>query len=138
MDDYIIRISNDDHFRTTVWRMTIDLRALSDLAGKRMEDKYNGGTFVDVPIPRAKKLLKLIREYGTQEDFQKVDRNLKNKRLLSYWKTIRKCCGNCKYLVFDQVENQYTPYFCGNNTGGGPGWLNIVDPDDNVCDAWEV
>lgn len=89
MDDYIIRISNDDHFRTTVWHMTIDLRALSDLAGKRMEDNYNGGTFVDFPLPRAKKLLKLIREYGTQEDFGKVERNLKNKKLLNYWKTIR-------------------------------------------------
>ena len=88
MDDYIIKLSNADHFRTTEWKMTIDIRTLSDLAGKRVEDKYNGGTFVDMPLPRAKKLLKLIREYGTEEDFGKVERNLKNKKLLQYWRAI--------------------------------------------------
>lgn len=89
MDDYIINISNEDHFRTTEWRMTIDLRSLSDLAGKREKDQYNGGTFVDVPYPRAKKLLKLIWEYGTEEDHAKVERNVKNKKLLSYWKEMK-------------------------------------------------
>jgi hypothetical protein len=35
LDDYIIKLSNADHFRTTEWKMTIDIRTLSDLAGNK-------------------------------------------------------------------------------------------------------
>lgn len=88
MDEYCVFLSNIDGFRDTAWTMTIDLKRLSEQAGKRAKDLYNGGSFVDFPIPRAKKLLKLIREYGTQEDFKKVERFVENKKLAAYWKEL--------------------------------------------------
>lgn len=83
----LIKLSNADCWQNTSWRMTIDLKELAESAGKRLRDGYNGGSYVEYPIPRAKKLLKLIREYGTDADFMKCDEYLKtNKKLYSYWK----------------------------------------------------
>lgn len=85
----IICISNSGRFRTTAWKMTIDLDELARSAGKRVKDGYNGGAFVDVPLPRARRLLKLIREYGTEKDFEKCfDAFRKNEKLLKYWKEL--------------------------------------------------
>lgn len=90
MDETIIRLSNSDHFRTTSWKMMIDLKELVGSAGKRIPDKYNGGTMVSYPLPRAKKLLRLIRDFGTEEDFQKCDRVLaKHEKLKKYWEALR-------------------------------------------------
>lgn len=90
MDENIIRISNAGTFRTSSWKMTIDLDVLVKDAGRRCKDGYNGGTFVDIPIPRAKKLLQLILEYGTEQDIQKVDRVIaKHEKLGPYWKKLR-------------------------------------------------
>lgn len=90
MDDYIIRLSNAGGFRETEWNMIIDLKAVADQAGKRVKDEYNGGMFVDYPVPRAKKLLKLILEYGSEEDLQACDKYLAiNQKLYSWWKEVR-------------------------------------------------
>ena len=84
----IINISNSDHFRTTAWKMTIDLDELARSAGRRVNDR--GEIFVDIPLPRAKKLLRLIREYGTENDFEKCDSAFRgNEKLLKYWKELR-------------------------------------------------
>lgn len=89
-DAHIITISNSGRFRTTAWKMTIDLDELTRSAGKRVKDGYNGGSFVDVPLSRAKRLLKLILEYGTEPDFEKCDRVFrKNEKLYRYWKEMR-------------------------------------------------
>ena len=91
MDDHIIRIQSS-------WeslRMTVDLKELAASAGVRKNRKKPDGTdfddkVVSVPIPRAKKLLKLIRRHGTEEDLQKVDKWMaKNPKLALYWRTIR-------------------------------------------------
>lgn len=91
MDDHIIRIQSN-------WeslRMTVDLKELAASAGVRKNlKKPGGGVFDDkvisVPIPRAKKLLQLIRRYGTEDDFRKCDEYLRpNARLYKYWGTIR-------------------------------------------------
>lgn len=88
----IIYISNAGHFRTTEWKMTINLDELARSAGKRGFDGYNGCSYVDMPLPRAKRLLRLIRDYGTEKDFEKCfDAFRTNERLLKYWKEIAGC-----------------------------------------------
>ena len=89
MDDHIVRLSNDGRFRDSVWHMTIDLKEVAASAGKRERDGYNGGSYVIYKIPTAKRLLKLIREYGTDRDFLACDKYLaKNEKLAEYWKTL--------------------------------------------------
>lgn len=90
MDENIIHVSNDGTFRTSSWKMIIDLDVLVKDAGRRCKDQYNGGSFVSIPIPRAKKLLQLIREYGSEQDLQKVDRIIvKHEKLGPYWEKLR-------------------------------------------------
>lgn len=90
MSDCVIKISNDGRFRETEWSMSINLEELAGSAGKRRDDLYEGGSVVDLPMARAKKLLKLIWEYGTKEDFVKCDKYLaKNKKLFAHWRKIR-------------------------------------------------
>lgn len=87
MENHIIQISNKGHFRDTEWNMTIDLDDLTTSAGGKRKDGYSG---VSIPLTRAKKLLKLILEYGTEEDFQKCDVALsKNNKLWKYWMEMR-------------------------------------------------
>lgn len=87
MDDNIITIGDSNGFDGWRWKMTIDLKELAETAGRR--DKIF--KFVEIPIPRAKKLLKLIRQYCCrEEDLQKVDKWMaKNPKLALYWGTIR-------------------------------------------------
>ena len=95
MDDHIIRIQSN-------WeslRMTVDLKELAASAGVRknlkrytlgMPDGEYSDKVISVPIPRAKKLLQLIRKHGTEDDFRKCDEYLRpNVRLYKYWGTIR-------------------------------------------------
>ena len=90
MDNNIIILTNNDHCRTTAWKMILDLREIADRSGRRVKDNYNGGTFVSYPLPRAKRLMKLIAEYGKEEDFEKCDKYFsQNKKLLKYWMEIR-------------------------------------------------
>ena len=60
---------------------------LAEAAGRR--DKKT--KLIEIPIPRAKKLLKLIRtSCFREEDLQKVDKWMaKNPKLALYWGTIR-------------------------------------------------
>lgn len=93
MDEHIIRIFNCESVGH-VWKMTIDLKELAASAGVKKNLKKPDGTdfddkVVSVPIPRAKKLLQLIRRYGTEEDFRKCDEYLKpNARLHKYWREL--------------------------------------------------
>ena len=86
MDDHIITIGDSNGFDGWNWKMTIDLKELAEATGRR--DKKT--KLIEVPIPRAKKLLKLIRVYGREADLQKVDKWMaKNPKLALYWGTIR-------------------------------------------------
>jgi hypothetical protein len=86
MENTTIIIRETKPWIGNTWSMTIDIKALAEEAGKRHTDLYEGRNVVDYPIPRAKKLLKLIRQYGDPEDFGRVGELLKtNKRLSKYW-----------------------------------------------------
>lgn len=92
MDKHIITISNKDTFRSSEWRMTIDLNRVADLSGKRIKSKEGSYYFTPYPIARARRLLKLIREYGTEADLEKCDRiftPFRNEKLAKFWREIR-------------------------------------------------
>ena len=91
MDENIIRISNAETFRSSEWTMTIDLARVADLAGKKIKSQEGDYYFTAYPIARARKLLKLIREYGTEADLEKCDRfftPFRNERLYKIWKEL--------------------------------------------------
>ena len=79
MDDNIITIGDANGFGGWRWKMTIDLKELAESAGVRKQLKNPQGGHYDekvlsVPTARAKKLLKLIRQFNyREEDLEKVD-----------------------------------------------------------------
>ena len=80
MDDHIITIRG----QWEPWRMTIDLKELADSAGTSFDTEI-----ISVPLPRARKILKLIRDNGTEEDFRKCDEYLAgNEKLHKYWRDL--------------------------------------------------
>lgn len=84
-----ITISNKDSWWDSQWTMDIDLDDVAHNAGRRTKDN-DGCIYTVYPIPRAKKLLKLIRKYGTEEDFEKVTAAMKNNdRLSDYWDSLQ-------------------------------------------------
>ena len=87
MDDHIITIGDSNGFDGWNWKMTIDLKELAEATGRR--DKKT--KLIEIPLNRAKKLLKLIRQHSyREEDLQKVDNWMaKNPKLAVYWGTIR-------------------------------------------------
>lgn len=87
MDDNIITIGDSNGFDGWKWKMTIDLKELAECTGRK-DKKYK---IVEVPVARAKKLLKLIRQHCyREEDLLKVDKWMaKNPKLALYWGTIR-------------------------------------------------
>ena len=87
MDDNIITIGDSNGFDGWKWKMTIDLKELAECTGRK-DKKYK---IVEVPVARAKKLLKLIRQHCyREEDLLKVDKwTAKNPKLALYWGTIR-------------------------------------------------
>lgn len=88
MDEHILRIKHHDF--DGHWEMTIDLKELAASAGIRLKRPGYQDKVLSVPMTRAKKLLKLIRENGTDEDLMACDEFLRpNKRLMDYWRTIR-------------------------------------------------
>lgn len=88
-NDSVIEISNKDRWENSTWHMMVDLQAVADNAGVRVQDNYHGGFYGDYPVQRAKKLLKLIKEYGSPEDLEKVGKYVKsNARLAAYWKKL--------------------------------------------------
>lgn len=95
MDEHIIRIKHHDFGEH--WEMTIDLKELAASAGIRRKLVANYGVIatydekvLSVPMPRAKKLLKLIRDNGTDDDLMACDKFLAvNPRLFKYWREIR-------------------------------------------------
>lgn len=90
LKESIITITGDkEGWASGQWHMTIDLQEITNSAGKRVKDNYNGGTFVDYPLARAKRLLKLIRKHGTTEDIEKCEKYFKhNSRLYDIWKKV--------------------------------------------------
>ena len=93
MDDHIIRISGWKP-EGGYWKVTINRYALAASAGiKKKLAKPLGQHYdeevVSVPLPRAKKLLKLILQYGHEKDFEACDRYLaQNAKLNKYWKEL--------------------------------------------------
>ena len=93
MDDYIITFGDSTFGHA--WKMTVDLKELAASAGiRRLLVKPDGQTYnekvVSIPMPRAKKLLKLIRQYGSDSDLLRCDEYLRhNERLYKYWAQIR-------------------------------------------------
>lgn len=87
MSDHKIIITNSGRWEDHVWRTEIDLDQLVESAGKKV--KIHGSYFTDYPIYHAKRVLKLIREYGTTDDWCTVDEVLKkHPRLYGYWKEL--------------------------------------------------
>ena len=99
MDDYVIRIWNSESVGHT-WVMIIDLKELADSAGIRKKEKdgiytdprtgetevYKGSWYTDYSMTKAKKLLKLIWQYGTDKDREACDRYLAgNAKLYKAW-----------------------------------------------------
>lgn len=100
MDEHIIKIENPwEH-----WHMTIDLKELAASAGVRKKEPdgiykdpktgeievYKGSYYIDYTMAKAKKLLKLIRAYGTEKDFKACDQYLAvNKKLYKYWYEVK-------------------------------------------------
>lgn len=83
-DDHIIKLSDADWGKH--WTMTIDVKAIASFAGKRERDLYDGTWYTEYPIPRAKKLIKLILNHGTEEDIQVCEKYFKkNKKLYDVW-----------------------------------------------------
>ena len=63
---------------------------VAESAGRREYDPYSGKLHVIYTIPTAKRLLNLIRKYGTESDFEACDKYLVgNKKLAAYWAGIR-------------------------------------------------
>ena len=87
MDDHIIIIGDSNGFDGWRWKMTIDLKELAEATGRK-DKKFK---CIEIPLNRAKKLLKLIRQHcSREEDLQKVDKWMaKNPKLALYWGPIR-------------------------------------------------
>lgn len=99
MDNHIITIRG----QWEPWKMTIDLKELADSAGVRKKEPdgiykdpktgetevYKGTYYTDYAMIKAKKLLKLIRDNGTEEDFRKCDKYLAgNEKLYKHWRAL--------------------------------------------------
>lgn len=99
MDEHIIRI----HDVWYHWKMTIDLKDLAKIAGNRVREPdgtytdprtgevehYKGCVYTEYPMTKAKKLLKLIRKYGTEKEFRACDTYLaENAKLYKYWREL--------------------------------------------------
>ncbi len=68
--------------------LTIDLKAVADETGRRKRDE-DGVFYVDYKIAQARKLLRLIHQNGTEEDFKKCDKYFaENALLMSAWRRI--------------------------------------------------
>lgn len=81
-----------------MWTMNLDLGAIANDAGRREKerwqdafDRWHDSYFVVLPIPQARKILKLIARWGRDDDFQKCDEVFKkNDKLLKLWKSVYK------------------------------------------------
>lgn len=88
MDDHIITFGDSTFGHA--WKMTVDLKELAASAGIRKERKGYCQKVISVTLPNAKKLLKLIRQYGSESDLLRCDEYLRhNERLYKYWAQIR-------------------------------------------------
>ena len=89
LPENIIRIKRKETnwWTETPWEMTIDLDQVAKRSGVREKDLYDGESYVVYPITRAKKLIRLILDNGTPEDFGKCEVCFrKNKKLYKWWK----------------------------------------------------
>lgn len=84
----IISITNQEkEYGCTIWKMYISLSAICECSGKRFKDKYNNISYVEYPLPRAKKVLKLVAEYADEKTLIDTELYLKghNKKLYDYF-----------------------------------------------------
>ena len=99
MDEHIITIKDTWHH----WTMRINLQELARDAGRKEKEddgvytdprtgeteRYKGAVYTVYPLTKAKKLLKLIRQFGTDKDFEACDKYLaQNAKLYKYWKEL--------------------------------------------------
>ena len=78
-----------DKWCETKCHMTVSLDGIERHIGERVRDCYNGGTYVDYPCTRAKKLFKLMRQFASPEDIIKVEQYMKgshNDKLIKAWR----------------------------------------------------
>lgn len=78
-----------DKWCETKCHMAVSLTGMELHTGKRLRDYYNGGTYVDYPCTRAKKLFKLMRQFASPEDIIKVEQYMKgshNDKLIKAWR----------------------------------------------------
>ena len=94
MADSIIRIQAGYKLYDAWWEMEVDLDLIAADAGRKVREKVKDwdGRLIEVvhvvyPLPRARKLIDLILEHGTDDDIEKADRCFgRNQKLYRIWR----------------------------------------------------
>lgn len=104
----LIKRKESDWWDETPWVMNIDLAQVAKMAGKREKDLCHGGSLTVYPIARARKLIQLILDNGTPEDFGKCEVYFrKNKKLYKWW---QKYAGERGYDFSSIPDNTEIPF----------------------------
>jgi len=86
-NDLVIVISNFGRWEEPLWKMEINLTEVVRSAGQKI--KEGAYIYVDYPMPRAKRILRLVAEYGTTDDWCAVNEAVKDhKRLAAWWREL--------------------------------------------------
>lgn len=84
----IISVTNKEkEYGCMIWKMYISLYAICECSGKLFKDEYNNISYVEYPLTRAKKVLKLVAEYADEKTLIDTELYLKdhNKKLYDYF-----------------------------------------------------
>ena len=94
-EDNILKIGSVDFNQS--WSMTLDLNVIAKEAGVKKKEtawtdpktgvRYEGYTFVMLPLPQARRIINMILQYATICELEKVDEIFrKNPKLYKIWK----------------------------------------------------
>ncbi len=111
MSDNCIRLKRKDEnaWDETPWEMIIDLKQVVKISGVRTKDLYNGGSYVDYPIAKARKLIRFILDNGDPEDFARCEICFrKNKKLYKWWQKYSEDYG----YDFSKIQEETELPFC--------------------------
>ena len=94
MEDGKIRIQAGYKLYDAWWEMEVDLDLIAADAGRKVKEKVKDwdGEWIETvhvvyPLPRARKLIDLILDYGTDDDIEKADRCFgRNQKLYRIWR----------------------------------------------------
>lgn len=94
MEDSKIRIQAGYKLYDAWWEMEVDLDMIAADAGRKVKEKVKDwdGMWTEMvhvvyPLPRARKLIDLILEHGTDDDIEKADRCFgRNQKLYRIWR----------------------------------------------------